>query len=172
MDARIAAELLYESEATLRMVDSVLDELHLSDAGQAEIGQRPMLSLVTDADSAGDDRGARGYWQVQDLLESVQDARRLIAPGSGQHEIPFSAASEPANLDSLYALIDSLESLDERSPAQATLFAELRDKLGNALTTGLAATGQQQRAASAVEILAEVEARLTRLGHFFEDVDG
>lgn len=172
MDARIAAELLYESEATLRMVDSVLDELHLSDAALAEPSQRPMLSLVTDTDAAGDDLGSRGYWQVQDLLESVQDARRLLAPETGQREIPFSGTSAAGDLDALYSVIDSLESLDDLNPTQSTLFAELRDKLGTALTSGLSASDQEQRTATAVDILAEVEARLTRLSHFFEEVDG
>ena len=174
MDARIAAELLYESEATLRMVDSVIDELHLSDALSAEPGQRPALSLVTDSDDAEDgfgDVGTRGYWQVQELLERVQDARRLLAPSDAQREIPFSNGDAAGDLDSLYSVIDSLESLDDRSASQATLFADLRNKLGTTLTSSLAATDQVQRTATAGEILAEVEARLTRLGHYFEDID-
>jgi hypothetical protein len=86
MNSRLAAELLYESEATLRMVDHALDELRLQ-----ESRPRPDLAAVSQLAEPAD-RGPelsqtlrlRVFWQIQELLDYVRETRAALScpPGA------------------------------------------------------------------------------------------
>lgn len=173
MDARIAAELLYESEATLRMVDTVLDELHAGEL-EAEAPMGPRLVARNDYPESGSVHApnefcVRGYWQVQDLLETVQQARQMIAPGE-QTEFELTSSASDPRLDLILSLVDSLETLDETNAGERTaMLNSLRDELRSMVGTPANAAGDQSSAAKG--LLAEAEAKLTRLGYMFEDGD-
>src|SRR5688500_3859445 len=83
MDARIAAELLYESEATLRMVDTALDELRVGDEDELRRPSARMETLgsdfaETDEYEVPSEFCVRAYWQVQEIAECVRDSRELL----------------------------------------------------------------------------------------------
>lgn len=173
MDARIAAELLYESEATLRMVDTVLDELHIGELDNPAQAQG-MWALRSDEDSEAREYHAppefcvRGYWQVHELLDCVRQARELITPERQQRELPLQPSSDDPRLDRILSVVDALDSMaDEGDSLKSTLLAELRQEVRSLVDVG-AGNATTDRSRAAVALLAEAEGRLTRLGHLFD----
>ncbi|MEX2582853.1 MAG: hypothetical protein WD766_06250 [Gemmatimonadota bacterium] len=180
MDSRIAAELLYESEATLRMVDDALDELRMAEPEPRRHpgGRAPDLSGF-DSEStvvtAPSEFCVRAYWQVQDLLESVRLSRQALqAVGNHRDSGTDGDASrrEHGGLDRALALVDRLDTLDDASATQRqALHAELRRDLADALEQLDRRTGTSDQLSAIALQLAEAEARLTKLAHLFEDGD-
>lgn len=176
MDARIAAELLYESEATLRMVDTVLDELHVGELDNPAQAQG-MWALRAGKDSEAQEYHAppefcvRGYWQVHELLDCVRQAREIITPERQQTELPLESSSEDPRLDRILSIVDALDSMSEDgSSLKSTLVAELRQEVRSLVQVG-AGNVTTDRSRVAVALLAEAEGRLTRLGHLFDGGD-
>lgn len=173
MDARTAAELLYESEAALRMVDTVLDDLHIGEL-EPNPNVQGLWALRTDGEDGGDVHAppefcVRGYWQVHELMECVRQAREVISPAGQQAELQLGEAPENARLDRVLSMIDALDSLDESTPAgRAELLTELRREIGGLVGGASVPTSDVARARTATALLSEAEVRLTRLGHMFE----
>lgn len=167
----MTAELLYESEATLRMVDTVLDELQISDTESA-LPLQGMWALRSEADESGDpcagyDVFVRGYWQVQELLECLAEVRRSFGARVAEHAETATGGRE--RLDHVLSLVDSLEAgrgMDRPDVASA-LRHEIRDLLESAGLPG----DVDPRVASALAMIGEAEGRLTRLAHLFEVAD-
>jgi hypothetical protein len=172
MDPRVAAELLYESEATLRMVDTALEELRLADAELRAVPLPRAAGSRRDPESAElvipSDFCVRAYWQVQEVLDGLQqsrDALRAAGTAPGRAAVEEERQEYLARIDGALAIVDRLDTLDEAaSPAErATLHGELRrDLLALLNRTG----GQTQRAealSTVTSLLAEAEGRLTRL---------
>lgn len=178
MDSRIAAELLYESEATLRMVDTVLDELRISDASARFMGQQ-----LTTLDPGGQTQTAeieipsefcvRAYWQIQEALECVQHSREALQLGAREE-----MSGEPGNerqeqrerIDRALALLDRLESLEAGADDRSSIHRELRHDLVGILNRAQRRTERGESISLATSLIAEAEARLTRLGNSFATV--
>lgn len=178
MEHRIAAELLYESEATLRMVDDALDELRIGDAEQRV--PRAHLTAVCSNFDADDDPGydvpselcVRTFWQIQELLDGVRQSRETLQALSGERRAAAQqedgGGSEPS-VDHALSLLDRLDSADQpASDAVRELYAELRRDLLGLLGRSEDHSGSSERLSAVALQLSEAEARLTRLAHVFE----
>jgi hypothetical protein len=95
-NARSAAELLYESEATLRMVDHALDELGLCEDYPEPRSTRSMtVGPLPEPSPTGSDvprqLALRELWELQELIEQVGRSResleQLGIAGGGSPEI-------------------------------------------------------------------------------------
>jgi hypothetical protein len=169
MNSRIAAELLYESEATLRMVDDALDELRLSEAGP--FSGTPRLTVIRSGDDVdADARGVlsvRVFWQLQEVLDAVRESREALQAMSRQNV----SESRGAELDRALALVDRLDTLEAGETERPALHAELRRELIAVLNRGDGGDRSRDRLTDVSNRLAESETRLARLGHLFESGD-
>lgn len=177
MDSRIAAELLYESEATLRMVDSVLDDLHLAELDvEPEPQARGLWAVRSEDDATGDYHAptefcVRGYWQVHELLDCLSQARRMIAPTHQQTELHFEEDAGNDRLDEVLSMVDALDSLEDPAEDRGRIVAELRTAIRGLLDGSGRRPTDDLQIRSALSLLADAEARLTRLGHLFDGGD-
>lgn len=84
MRPRTAAELLYESEASLRLVDHVLDDFQVSDTNPAGPSRSPYTALSTltaerpPRSPVPSEFCIRTYWQIQEALDFIQQSREEI----------------------------------------------------------------------------------------------
>jgi len=120
---RVTQDRLYDSEATLRLVDRVLDEL---DAGEPLRPAAPHPSgyrteqLRAEADP-GSTGFLRAYWELHDALELLRDGHAALRPSLGA----AAAGGDPhGHLDRALALVDQLQG-DGRDPAHEALRGEL-----------------------------------------------
>src|SRR5690606_10880387 len=115
MDSRIAAELLYESEATLRMVDTALDELAAGDPdNELRIPGVLLETFGTDPASQNDpgmpsELSIRAYWQVQEVADCVREGRELLRTVRPPAERVAVPVDERARFDRVLSLIDRLD---------------------------------------------------------------
>lgn len=78
-----AAELLYDSEATLRLVDNVLDELHQMEA-ETDRPDEQMRLLFTQMRGATADAGdlpallLKAYGEIQEILAGLRQSRDVL----------------------------------------------------------------------------------------------
>jgi hypothetical protein len=91
MTSRPASELLYESQATLRMVDTALDDLGLAPppntpdrAVQELAGSRAPL----EPGGIAAELGVRMFWEIQALVESLDRSRRSLQRARAPDESP------------------------------------------------------------------------------------
>ncbi len=179
MTSKTPGELLYDSEAALRLVDSAIQDMGDSATPATDVSTaRPGAGL-----SAAAQILERGYREITAVLDSLRQSRSLLEratldklshTGSKLREV--SSATETAatdilnGIDRANALVDGLDACaetDDREQA-AALRANLRDELfavmGHMQFQDI--TAQQLAYASAV--LDEVEARLAAIAHAFE----
>lgn len=178
MTSKTPGELLYDSEAALRLVDSAIQDMGDPPATPDAAPAPPDLGL-----SAAAQILERGYREITAVLDSLRQSRSLLEratldkishTGSKLREV--SSATETAatdilnGIDRANTLIDGLDACaetDDRERA-AALRANLRDELfavmGHMQFQDI--TAQQLAYASAV--LDEVEARLATIAHAFE----
>lgn len=175
MDSRIAAELLYESEATLRMVDTALDELRIGDEDRRK--PSPRLEALSSYEKETDEFEVppefcvRAFWQVQDVAECVRDSRELLQSAQPRSEC-MDDIGDQGRLDRVLSLIDRLDSMDESgSRKDSDLISQLRDEIVGVLQRAELYGGTGKQIGTAIALLAEAEGRLTRLGHVFDGRD-
>lgn len=173
MDRRTAAELLYDSEATLRLVDNALDELQLSDGvggvDHHPLGQRCAQLGLPELEGAADPM-LQVYWEVQSLAETLRETRgsRAIeeegAAGSRAGEAS-NAERVSDHLDRALETVDRLDSLEpDAGEDRSELHAEVRDAIRAAVQM-LAHYPEAERGRDALE---EVESCVARILQVFE----
>lgn len=181
MSSKTPGELLYDSEATLRLVDSALREI----AGQPHAASSPdSTSLPPELGlTAAAQILEQGYRELTAVLDSLRQSRSLLERATldklahtGNRLREVSTATESAatdilnGIDRANGLVDELDACAESDDREksAQLRAHLRDELfalmGHMQFQDI--TAQQLAYASAV--LDEVEARLTALARVFE----
>lgn len=164
---RVTQEALYDSEATLRLVDRVLEDLDMSHRLGGAAG-----TLTYRVEQLGDEAtpGLLGaYWELQDVLELLRGGHAALHPASGAAGSP--ADDEHEFLSRALAVVDQLQSRGEEDPDRALAHQELRREL--------LALSEQLRSRQAVadrldltsSLLRELEQRLARLSRVF-DADG
>jgi hypothetical protein len=176
MSSRIAAELLYESEATLRMVDTVLDEMRIADPAPAEHckpvagaeGQTPSAVLQIPTDLC-----VHAYWQIQEALECVQLGREALQAGerapTDRGVPPHDTSGQFGSIYGALAHLDRLEALgDSTNRERSVMHRQLRQDLVDILNRAERRAEREDKISLATSLMAEAEARLTRLGHTFE----
>lgn len=160
---RVTQEALYDSEATLRLVDRVLEDLHMSHhpgelvelAGYRteQLGTEESVCLV----------GA--YWELQDALELLRGGNAALHLSPGAAVLP--SDDEHERLNRALSVVDQLRSGDE-DPERALAHEELRREL-------LALSGHfrcreevADRLGLTAELLRDLERRLARLSRAFD----
>jgi len=161
MNSRIAAELLYESEATLRMVDDALDELRLADADPHP--GPPRLTVIRGDDDDADAQGVlstRVFWQLQEALDSVRESREMVQAMSR------TTSTLRPDVDHALTLLDRLDDTSVEEAEEPALRAELRRQL-IAILNRSAPADRASELTAVTNHLAECETRLARLATLF-----
>jgi hypothetical protein len=179
MDSRIAAELLYESEATLRMVDTALDELAAGDPGnELRIPGVLLESFGTDLSEESEfempsELCIRAYWQVQEVADCVRESRELLRTVRVPADRVAAPVDERARFDRVLSLIDRLDSGSNAgsTSTDAALFGELRAEIMAVIGHAEESDQAARNVSLAISFLSEAEGRLTRLGNVFDSHD-
>ena len=185
MTARHANELLYDSEAALRLVDSAIEDIRDTrpGAGMAEAlhagNLRDLLQAAGPLGLLGISHVlVRGYGEIVGVLQSLRESRDVLAsaaPGNVQNThqklrevtnaTETAATSILDGLDRAVALVDQMDAKagEGDASADAALRNTLRDELFSLMgcMQFQDVTTQQLRYASSV--LSEMEARLGEL---------
>jgi hypothetical protein len=186
MTARHANELLYDSEAALRLVDSAIEDIR--DAHPTEPARyaniREQLAASGPLGLIGlSDVLARSYGEIVSVLGSLRQSRNVLQRTTVEklqhtHEklCEVSSATETAATDILNGLdraVAIVNDMDAKANAgDAPAGAELRDKLRDELFSLMGCmqfqdiTSQQLNYASSV--LTEMEARLAELASILD----
>jgi hypothetical protein len=176
MEPRIAAELLYESEATLRMVDTALDELAAGDPdSELRMPGALLETFGTDPADLGvpSELSIRAYWHVQEVADCVRESRELLRSVRPQADRAAEPFDERTRFDRVLSLIDRLDSYPNTRAVcgEPSLLSELRKEI--LAIIGRAEEGDQmmRNVSLAISFLSEAEGRLTRLGNVFDGQD-
>lgn len=174
MNPEIAEQLLYESEATLRLVDSLLDELQQDDP-QLHLGFPGMQTLQLDFEAEPEDlselteivSGAAG--QARALLEALSRSRRVLERTSLEKLADSighdgQALPPPDARGALERALLGLESADSVRSTDAGP-ASLRDDLEEALRGCRAQEVMEQQLSYAFSILRDAELQIAALIH-------
>lgn len=179
MDSRIASELLYESEATLRMVDTALDELAAGDPDNELRIPGVMLEAFgtdpTDEKNFGmpSELCVRAYWQVQEVADCVRESRELLRTVRQPADRTAPPMDERARFDRVLSLIDRLDSGHNggAAPTDSVLISELRAEIMAVIGHAEESDQAARNVSLAISFLSEAEGRLTRLGNVFDSHD-
>ncbi|MEP7383356.1 MAG: hypothetical protein ABI910_16830 [Gemmatimonadota bacterium] len=190
MNHKQHSELLYDSEATLRLVDSAIQDMGElgGDETPRSLEQRLMSALTPDPalGSVGlSDALARGYADIVGVLDSLRQSRHLLERASVDRihhthdklrevsDATETAATDILNgLDRANTMVDDLDAYanthgepdDRASSVRNTLRDELFALMGHMQFQDI--TSQQLNYASAV--LTEMETRLTNIARVFD----
>ncbi len=190
MSHKQPSELLYDSEATLRLVDSAIQDMgelggdepppSLEQRLQAVLTPGPGLGLIGLSDML-----ARGYAEILGVLDSLRQSRNLLERAAVEKiqtthdklrevsDATETAATDILNgLDRANSMVDDLDAYatehgepdDRASTIRNTLRDELFSLMGHMQFQDI--TSQQLNYASAV--LTEMEARLANIARVFD----
>jgi hypothetical protein len=188
MTARHASELLYDTEAALRLVDNAIEEIRVTDGRRAaENGDAARAAQLRDALAAANGPLglvglsqilARGYTEIVSVLGSLRESRttldratvdRLQQTHAKIREVTRTtevvAADIMAGLERSLAVVDQMDGKAQEGDARAE--ADLRNTLRDELFALMGCmqfqdtTAQQLNYASSV--LTEMESRLAEL---------
>jgi hypothetical protein len=180
-----AEELFYDSEATLRLVDTVLDELQVmeEEVSRSEDRVRFLTEQVGRAHAGIADLPeilSRAYVEIQSVLESLRRSRSVLERSTVdkfQHMNDrlreVSSATESAATDILdgvdraLALVDHLDT-EEDGPDRTRGFAELRNELFGVMGCMQFQDITAQQLGYAASVLNDIEGRLTELARIFD----
>jgi hypothetical protein len=174
------AERLYDFEATLRLVDNALDDLHV--LGVDLDGRRGHLEL-SPADQGpeaeiSDLTPLRAYREVQEGLHSLRHSRAILERTSeGKHGSRGDQAADPlavsatdalGGLDHALSLVDRFEADQAGGPDGAALFDTLREEIRVAMTCLQVHDVTEQQLSYASSILLDMDGRLAQLAHMLD----
>lgn len=184
-------DVLYDSEAALRLVDAEIARVKQQEGLSAEAA--PVASLVQDL-SAFDKRPAivllptilsRATEEIRMLLKSLKDSRSAIETATlGRLETTHnklkevSSATEVAatdildGLDRAQALVDKLDACEDDKEQGRALRNELRDELFTATTHLQFQDITTQQLNHAAKVLVEMEQRLAEVAKVIDPTGG
>jgi hypothetical protein len=183
MSTRAAEELYYDSEATLRLVDTALDELRVMEDQRTGADRGPFLAQERTEPAAGSelpDLVLRAYGEIQSGLESLRRSREVLERTTmekihhmGDRIRAVNSATEVAATDILdgvdraLALVDQLDEMGDE-PDRATVRGELRDELFDVMGCLQFQDITSQQLTYASSVLYEMESRLANLAQIFD----
>ena len=175
MNPRIAEQLLYDSEATLRLVDTLLDELQVMEPkahafhGELQLHTETSLEELSDLPdlliaAAGQARAVLdGLAQSRDVLERT--SREKLTGGTDEHREPPSAFEIRSGLERALLLVDRLEvESTNPGPVRDLLRSEILEMLEGVRSQEI--TEQQLSYASSV--LLDMDGRLAQLAQMLD----
>ena len=192
MSARPANELLYDSEAALRLVDSAIEDLRAADPRDAGRSADPTRNgSIRDLLNSSGPIGliglshvlARGYSEIVSVLGSLRESRSVLQRTAVEkihdtHEKlrEVTSATEIAatdildGLDRAVALVNDMDT--KVSEGDAAAGAELRNRLRDELFSLMGCMQFQdittQQLTYASSVLTEMESRLAELAHILD----
>jgi hypothetical protein len=184
MSTRVAEELYYDSEATLRLVDTALDELRVMEDHGRDAGRGPLLAQERRDSAAGcselPDLVLRAYGEIQSGLESLRRSRDVLERTTmekihhmGDRIRAVNSATEVAATDILdgvdraLALVDRLDGMED-GPDRVTVRGELREELFEVMGCLQFQDITSQQLTYASSVLYEMESRLANLAQIFD----
>ena len=179
MHTQTTAERLYDFEATLRLVDSALDELHVL-GGELGGGESEDFSLVADGMDAevSDLAPLRAFREVQEGLNSLRHSRSVLERTSEEKhphrysETPegpgVSATDALGGLDRALLLVDRFEADQLGSADQAKLFETIREEIRVAMTCLQVHDVTEQQLSYASSVLLDMDGRLAQLAQMLD----
>jgi hypothetical protein len=176
MTARLANELLYDSEAALRLVDSAIEDFREPEQRPAE---PPHPGRFRDLLQSAGPLGllaishilARSYSEVVSVLGGLRESRDVLARTSADKLLEVTTATEVAandildGLDRSVALVNEMDARagEGNSAAGVELRNKLRDELFSAMSCLQFQDITTQQLSYASSVLTEMEARLAEL---------
>lgn len=187
MAVRLASELLFDSEASLRLVDSAIVELKPDAADAAADAGAPETSLVAgrrDAPARLPQKLLRAYSEIGAILERLRVSRGVLEQASmdklaHMHDKlkEVTSATETAatdilnGLDRSVAMVDELDQLAE-TPGSAARAADIRNTIRDELFGMMNHLQFQdittQQLAYASSVIMDMEDRLAQLVKLFD----
>lgn len=174
MSTHIDAERLYDFEATLRLVDSALDELQvlgLEPGGDGLDGLAPYDEDDADAE-VSDLTPLRVYREVQEGLHSLRHGRSILELTSEDRGDSSTVAANDAltGLDRALLLVERCEKEGVGDPA--ALFTGIREEIRSAMTSLRGQDVTEQRLSYAASILLDMDGRLAQLADMLDPYRG
>ena len=187
MATRAAEELLYDSETTLRLVDTVLDELQLmeEEVTRSEDRVREIASHVAQAHAGIADLPGtllRAYGEIQNVLGSLRHSRDVLERTTVEkiHHMndklaEVTSATEVAatdildGIDRALVLVDRLDGMgDSAGAGRADTQTELRNELFGVMGCLQFQDITSQQLSYASSVLNDMEQRLSQLAAIFD----
>ena len=174
MSTHIDAERLYDFEATLRLVDSALDELQVLGL-EPGVDGLDGLSAYDDDDSeaeVSDLTPLRVYREVQEGLHSLRHGRSILERTSEDRGDSSTVAATDAltGLDRALLLMERCER--DGVGDRAALFAGVREEIRSAMTSLRGQDVTEQRLSYAASILLDMDGRLAQLADMLDPYRG
>lgn len=176
MTLRAAEEVFYETEATLRLVDNILDELQGIgvELGKPDVDDF-LISYEDDDDTISEIAPIRVYREVQDGLRSIRHSRTILERSSeGQNgnvrELGSNASATDA-LDGLDRVIDLLARIEAGKVSgvdRTAAFAAIRSQVGVAVASLQHQDVTEQQLSYASSILLDTEGRFSQLSDMLD----
>lgn len=188
MATRPATELLYDSEATLRLVDSALEGISdlRADRSGMESQMRALIGQLVDQP-----RGLaslpqvllRAYAEIMGVLESLKESRGMLERAAldkiqhtNQKLLEVTSATEVAatdimdGVDRALGMVDELDAVEGAGgPGRAgELRQSLRDELFGMMGSLQFQDITTQQINYACSVLAEMERKLNQIAHVFD----
>ena len=186
MSPRPANEVLYDSEATLRLVDSAIEDIRELEPGGPDLRSEPAsradVRQVPTEGALGSvalsEMIERGYAEVVSVLGSLRESRSVLARTTGvrapgvdreRRDVANAACGEATDtlggLDRAVAVVNAMDKDAQEGDAAAR--GERRRDLGNELLALASCAARQDitapRLSFASAVLAEMEIRLAAL---------
>ncbi len=188
MATRPAEELLYDSEATLRLVDNALDDIRglESEHSQMEAQMRTLIGSLVDQPrglAALPQVLLRAYAEIMGVLESLKESRGMLEKAAldkiqhtNQKLLEVTSATESAatdimdGVDRALAMVDELDAEEGDSAAGRgpEIRGALRDELFGMMGSLQFQDITTQQINYACSVLAEMERKLNQIAHVFD----
>lgn len=169
------AERLYEFEATLRMVDSALDELQVLGLDPDEAGSQGLVLAQEPADPPVSDLTAlRLFREVQEGLNSLRHSRAILERTSEEKDLrggasePVAAIDALSGLDRALALVDRFEQDPTAGEDRRATLEEIRAEIRRAMGCLHSHDVTEQQLSYASSILLDMDGRLDGLAHMID----
>jgi hypothetical protein len=184
MSTRAAEELYYDSETTLRLVDTALDELRvMEDELRGDDRGRLLVQQMLQAPAGASELPElvlRAYGEIQSGLESLRRSRDVLERTTmekihhmGDRIREVNSATEVAATDILdgvdraLALVARLDTTED-GPERVRVRGELRDELFEVMGCLQFQDITSQQLTYASSVLYEMESRLANLAQIFD----
>ena len=170
---RVKQESLYDSEATLRLVDRVLEELDGTHCLHPLAGLRGYRAEQLRDGTAELDQPSnaflRVYWEIQETLECLRDGHEELRAAPA--DTARAATDERDRMSHALAMVDQLRS-DRSDPRSGMVHEALRDDLLALADQLRYRESISSRLHRTMDLLCDLEVRLTQLSRIFDSGNG
>jgi hypothetical protein len=166
MPLHISAERLYDFEATLRLVDTALDELQVLAVDLKGVGRRPAAEPPR-REQADDRTSLRVFREVQEGLHSLRHGRSVLERTSGVPGSPGPVSTGEA-LTGLDRALDLVAGLEPAGEPSSEAFESVREEIRSAMKCLRMRDVTEQQLVYAASILLEVDDRLVQLSEMLD----